>query len=149
MTRFCRFSLIVYRRLLLLYPGDLRSEFGPEMLEAFEYDLSVEYAARGIPGALHVWHVALREVIPCAVPAWLRIPAVAVPALSAATVIVSNLPMLIAAMVKQSQLTFRPGDTTPVDALLALAILGTLAALTSFFAVYRWKRAAMISLGLS
>lgn len=141
MTRFFRFSLVAYRGLLVLYPRDLRSEFGGEILEAFQNDLAAGYAARRIRGALHVWRVALREVVHIAVPQWLRIPAIVVPALSAAAVVISNSPLLIAAIQRR-------GDATPADALTALAIAGTIAALTSFVAVHGWKRAALISLGL-
>jgi hypothetical protein len=148
MTCFFRLSGIASRGLFLLYPSDLRDEFGPEMLEMFEHDFASGYAARGIRGALHVWCVALREVFRIAIPAWLHIPVISVPALSAAAVIVFNSPLLTAAIRKQSQLALRPGDCTPADALSALAILGAIAALTSFLAVRRPKRAALISLGL-
>jgi hypothetical protein len=134
MTRFLPWSLRTYRLLLLLYPDDLRRDFGSEMFEAFADDLSVECAARGVKGAIRIWRITLCEVIRIGFPAWLQIPAIAVPALSAATVFVSQSPLL--------------GDTTPLDALVGLAIGAAVSALTSFVAVYRWKRAGIISLGI-
>lgn len=147
MTRFLRWSLRAYRSLLILYPDDLRRDFGPEMVEAFERDLSVECAARSIKGAIRVWRITLREVIQIALPAWLQIPAVAVAALSAGTVIASQSPLLIMT-IRRGALSFRPDDATRVDTLFALAIEVAVTALTSFIAVYRWKRASLISLGL-
>jgi hypothetical protein len=131
--RLLRWSLRAYGRLLTLYPEDLRRDFGPEMLEAFADDLSVE-------GAVRVWRITLRELIHIGLPAWLRIPAVVVPALSAATVIVSQSPLLI--------VSFRPGGATPLDAMVAVTIEATVAALTSFVAVHRWKRVRLISLDI-
>jgi hypothetical protein len=81
MTRFLRWSLRTYRSLLVLYPEELRRDFGPELLEAFEYDLTVECAARSVKGAIRVWRITLREVIQIGFPAWLQIPAVVVAAL--------------------------------------------------------------------
>jgi len=135
MTRFFRWSPRAYRSLLILYPEDLRRDFGQEMLEAFAQDLSAE---RSIGGIVRIWRITLRELIRIGFPAWLQIPAVFVPALSAATVVVSQSPLLI--------MSFRPGGATPLDALVAVTIEAAVAALTSFVAVHRWKRASLISL---
>jgi hypothetical protein len=148
MTRFFRWSLRAYRSLLVLYPDDLRRDFGPEMLDAFAQDLSVECAARSIRGAIRIWRITLRELIHIALPAWLQIPAVVVPALSAATVLVSQSPLLIMTIRREAHLSVHSGDATPLAALLALAIGASIAALTSFVAVHRWKRASLISLGI-
>lgn len=147
--RFLRWSLRAYRRLLILYPDDLRRDFGQEMLEAFAQDLSAECAARGVKGATRVWRITLREAIRIGLPAWLQIPSVAVPALSAAAVVVSQSPLLIMTIGREAPLRFHPGDATPLDALYALAIDAVVTALTSFVAVYPWKRASLISLDIS
>jgi hypothetical protein len=131
--RFLRWSLRAYRGLLFLYPEDLRRDFGPDMLEAFADDLSTE-------GAFHVWRIALRELIRIGLPGWLQSPAVAVPTISSALAIIAQSPLLM--------MSFRPGGTTPFDALVAVSIGAALTALTSFVAVHRWKRASLISLGL-
>jgi hypothetical protein len=133
MTRFLHLSVRAYRKLLILYPEDLRRDFGADMLEAFAHDLSAE-------GAFRVWRIALRELIRIGLPGWLQSPAVTVPGLSAATVIVSQSPLLI--------MSFRHGGATPLNTLVAFTIEAALSALTSFVAVHRWKRAGLISLGI-
>jgi hypothetical protein len=147
-ARFFSWNLRAYRGLLTLYPDGLRRDFGAEMLEAFAYDLSAACVARGMKGAIHVWRITLRETIRIGLPVWLQTPAVAVPVLSAAGALVSQSPLLIVAIRRETQLGFHPGDTTPVDALVALAIGAVITALTSFVAVYRWKRAHLICLDI-
>ena len=139
MTRFMDWSLTAYRRLLILYPDDLRRDFGPEMLEAFECDLSAACTARGLKGAMRVWRITLLEAIRIALPAWLRIPAVAVPALAALTAIVLQSPLLIVALRTRTLLT---------EIVIAISIEAAVTALTSFVAVHRWKRHRLISLDL-
>jgi hypothetical protein len=129
-----RWSLRAYRGLLILYPDDLRRDFGPEILEAFAHDLSEL-------GVFRVWRITLREAIHIALPACLRIPAVAVPALATAATIVTQSPLMILTVLRKE-------DATPLYALSAIAIGAALTAVTSFVAVYRWKRAERISLGL-
>jgi hypothetical protein len=145
MTRFLRWNLRAYRRLLTLYPEDLRRDFGAEMLEAFEDDLSV---AQSIGGAIRVWRIALQETIRIGFPAWLQNPAVAVPAVSTAMYIVTQ-SSLILIVRRATRLNLRPGDATPIDTLFILALFAALTALTSFVAVHRWKRAGLISLDLA
>jgi hypothetical protein len=134
MTARClRWSLRAYRSVLIFYPEDLRREFGLEMLEAFADDLAVENPVR-------VWRITLRELIHIGLPAWLRIPAVAVPALSAATLVFSQSPLLI--------MSFRGSGTRPLDALVAVGIETAVTALTSFVAVHRWKRTRLVVLDI-
>jgi hypothetical protein len=135
--QFLRWNLRAYRSLQILYPDDLRRDFGPDMLEAFAHDLSAECSLKS---AVRVWRITLHELVRIGLPAWLQSPAVAVPALSAAAVIVSQSPLLI--------MSFRPGGTTPLAAAVAVTIETAVAALTSFVAVHKWKRASLISLGL-
>jgi hypothetical protein len=139
--RFLRWSLSAYRSLLIVYPDDLRRDFGPEMLEAFEQDLSAVCAARSIKGAIRLWRITLRESIRIGLPAWLRIPAVAVPAISAAMAILTQSPLLIMTVVRKE-------NATPLYALSAIAIGAAITALTSFVAVHRWKRTSLIALNL-
>ena len=147
MTRYRRWSARAYGTLLALYPEDLRREFGLEMIEAFENDLSFECSAHCLRGAIRMWRVALSEVIRIAIPAWLQIPSIAVPLLSTAAVVVSQSPLLIVAISRATQAGFHP-QTTPLQATFAIAIDAAIAALTSFVAVHRWKRAGLVSLGL-
>jgi hypothetical protein len=141
MTRFFRWSLMVYRRVLTLYPEDLRREFGAEILEAFEDDLSAACAAHSIRGAIRVWRIALDETMRIGFPAWRQNPALAVSAISAALAMVTQSPLLI-------MTALRKEDATPLYALSAIAIGAAITALTSFVAVHRWKRASLISLRL-
>jgi hypothetical protein len=148
MTRFFRWSLHAYRAVLILYPEDLRRDFGPEMLDAFAEDLSNQCASHRFKGGIRVWRVALAEVLAIALPAWLQVPAIAVPLLSAAASIVSQSPMLIMTIQRESQRISRPGDPTIRDALVAVATGAVITALTSFIAVYRRRGSGLLSLSI-
>ena len=65
----------LYRKLLLLYPQDLRREFGVEMTLAFAEDI------RNM-GNLRVWWCAMRELLTVALPGQRSNRSVIVPALS-------------------------------------------------------------------
>jgi hypothetical protein len=108
------------------------------MLEAFAHDLSAESS---LQGAVRVWRITLRELIRIGLPAWLRIPGLAVPAVSATMAVVTQSPLLILTVIRKE-------ETTPLYALSAIAIAAAISALTSFVAVYRWKRTRLISLGI-
>jgi len=64
-----------YRKLLMLYPEDLRTEFGAEMALAFAEDLDNM-------GHLRVWWCAAGEVLTVALPGQRSNPSVLVPAIS-------------------------------------------------------------------
>ena len=147
MSPFLRWSLRVYSSLLILYPDDLRRDFGPEMLEAFMQDLSVECAARSVNGAIRVWRITLRELIQIGFPAWMQIPAVTVPAISSAMAIVWQLPLLIMT-IRRAHLSLHYSNAASRYALAEIAICAALTALTSFVAVCRWKRASLIFLDI-
>lgn len=138
MTPSLNWSLRAYERLLLLYPENLRRDFAPDMLEAFAEDLG---AARGTAGALRLWRGVLREVLHIAVPAWFEMPAVVVPVLSAVLVVASQSPLMVRAARLQPT-----GPTDLADALVAVGIEAVVSALTSFVAIYRWKRARLVTL---
>jgi hypothetical protein len=144
MTPSLQWSLRAYARLLVLYPEDLRREFGADMLEAFADDLG---GARGIAGTLSVWRSAARELMHIALPAWFDTPAVMVPLLSAATVAASYAPMLIVTA-RRKLLMNLPGEGTLAEVLISISIACAVSALTSFVATYRWKRAGLITLRL-
>jgi hypothetical protein len=65
----------LYRKLLLLYPQDLRRQFGAEMMLAFAEDIKSM-------GAHRVWWCALRELLTVALPGQRSNPCVVVPVLS-------------------------------------------------------------------
>jgi hypothetical protein len=58
----------VYATSLVLYPNELRREFGTEMVEVFDEQVSEAYSRSGIPGLLHVWFSATREFLTIALP---------------------------------------------------------------------------------
>ncbi len=53
----------IYETSLGLYPDDLRKEFGDEMVEVFEEQVTDAYTERGLPGLLRVWFCAAREFV--------------------------------------------------------------------------------------
>ena len=71
----------VYERSLICYPRDLRDDFGSEMMEVFEEQVSDAYSRSGFVGILRVWLSAAREIVRVALPGRLAeraIPIVAV-----------------------------------------------------------------------
>ena len=72
----------IYGALLLLYPEELRRDFGAEIREVFDDDLNEAWRSRGFRGVLGVWWCALCEVAKIAVPAMKANPAFAVPAIA-------------------------------------------------------------------
>jgi hypothetical protein len=58
----------VYATSLVLYPNELRREFGAEMVEVFDEQVSEAYSRRGFPGLLQVWFSATREFVTIALP---------------------------------------------------------------------------------
>lgn len=75
MSGFLQFSIWMYRKLLFLYPEDLRREFGGEIVLAFAADLEET-------GLIRVWRCALREVLTVALPSQTSNPYFLSPALA-------------------------------------------------------------------
>jgi hypothetical protein len=69
MNRFIRLSSHIYSGIVVLYPADLRRDFGDEMTEVFAQDLAEMWRTRGLGGVLGVWRRALWEVTSIVVPA--------------------------------------------------------------------------------
>lgn len=84
MTRWLRFSSWIYRAILLLYPDDLRLDFGAEMTEVFTEDLARAWLRRGPSGVAAVWCCAASEIVSVAIPERLENPAVRARAVSVA-----------------------------------------------------------------
>ena len=73
----------VYARSLVLYPSELRRDFGAEMVDIFDEQVSEAYSRSGFPGFLYVWFGATREFVTIALPGRLAermVPIVAVTA---------------------------------------------------------------------
>ncbi|MGB6944508.1 MAG: hypothetical protein WBE37_19070 [Bryobacteraceae bacterium] len=75
-------SARLYQKLLLLYPAELRRDFGAEMVLAFADDMEAAWGDARIAGVLQIWWYALREIVTVALPAQTSNPCVLVPALS-------------------------------------------------------------------
>ena len=76
----------VYERSLVCYPRDLRDDFGSEMIEVFDEQISEAYSSDGYAGLLRVWFSTMREIATVALPrrvAERAVPIVAVTAASA------------------------------------------------------------------
>ncbi len=61
-------SIWLYEKLLLLYPENLRRDFGSEMALAFAEDLRSAWGDARIAGVLQIWWYALRELVTVALP---------------------------------------------------------------------------------
>jgi hypothetical protein len=96
----------LYEKLLLLYPEDLRREFGAEMALAFADDVE-------IMGAPRMWWCALGELLTVALPGQKSHPSVVVPALSFA----------LAAFTQSAELWIGTHQAHPVEYPLAYSIL--------------------------
>ena len=73
----------IYERSLVIYPSELRRDFGTEMIEVFDQQLSEAFSRSGFPGVLRVWFSATREFVTIALPGRLAermVPIVAVTA---------------------------------------------------------------------
>jgi hypothetical protein len=53
----------IYATSLVLYPHELRREFGAEMVEVFDEQVSEAYSRSGFPRLLRVWFSATREFV--------------------------------------------------------------------------------------
>ena len=58
----------VYERSLICYPKNLRDDFGSEMMEVFDEQVSDAYSRSGFVGILRVWFSAMREIVMVALP---------------------------------------------------------------------------------
>jgi hypothetical protein len=58
----------VYEKCLIFYPKDVRSDFGSEMMEVFDEQVSEAYSRSGFAGLLRVWLRATREFVTVALP---------------------------------------------------------------------------------
>lgn len=112
----------LYNRLLVLYPEDLRRDFGVEMALVFADDLEAARRDTGLRGVLRIWRCALAEFFRFALPGSLSCPAVRVPAIASA--------IFTSAMTAQFSALWRhaPGVPAFFHALgigLTLPVLGT------------------------
>jgi hypothetical protein len=72
-----------YERFLILYPRDVRSDFGSEMIDVFDEQLAEAYSRSGFAGLLRVWFRAMLEFVTVALPGRLSGRAVPIVAVTA------------------------------------------------------------------
>jgi hypothetical protein len=84
MTNALPLSSRIYNRLLVLYPEDLRREFGADMALVFADDLDSARREAGLRGVIRVWRCALGEFFRFALPGFASSPAVRVSGISLA-----------------------------------------------------------------
>jgi hypothetical protein len=58
----------VYATSLVLYPNEFRREFGADMVEVFDEQVSEAYSRSGLSGLLRVWFSATIELVYIALP---------------------------------------------------------------------------------
>jgi len=73
----------VYGSILILYPKDLRADFGNDMIEVFDQQVWEAYSRSGFSGLLRVWFQATWEIVTVAFPGRLAERAVPIVAVTA------------------------------------------------------------------
>jgi hypothetical protein len=144
--RLLRFSSRIYEGMLLLYPSDLRHDFGLEMVEVFNEDVAEAWRTRGSAGVIRVWWCAVREVLTIAVPGLRSSPAFVVPAVAFAFEFIS-LGCDLAGAISHHPIRGLHGRQLAVEFVGALMWPGILAAWIAAMVV-RAGRVKVISLGL-
>lgn len=139
MTSSVPLSSRLYGRLLVLYPEDLRRDYGSEMALAFAEDLDAARRDAGIRGVTRVWRCALVEFLRFALPGCASSPAVRVPAISVAFSVLSM----------GIELLLRSATNAPMR-FVAASMLPTFATvLTPMVVIWACRGRGVISLDLS
>jgi hypothetical protein len=134
----------IYRRLIVLYPEDLRRDYGADMAFVFAEDLEAARREAGMRGVVRVWRCALCEFVRLALPDHASSPAVSVPAVWFA------LSSIIMSAEVAMALRHSPHTPRPSHALCAALLLPSLTApLMSLAIMWGCRGSAIISLGLS
>lgn len=144
MTNAVSWSLRIYERLVVLYPEDLRRDYGAEMALAFAEDLAAARREPGMGGVVRVWRCALGEFMRLALPSHVSSPAVRVPAIS--------ITLFLAMMSAELSVALRHARDAPapVHAARALMLLPLFSTpVISLLSVWACRGKALISLKLS
>ncbi len=75
-----------YESSLILYPKDLRDDFGNEMIGVFDEQAAEAYSRAGFSGLLGVWFRATREILTVAFPGCLAERVIPITAVTATLV---------------------------------------------------------------
>jgi hypothetical protein len=127
----------LYQKLLLLYPQDLRRQFGAEMTLAFADDIK-------IMGAHRVWWCAVRELVTVALPGQRSNPSVLVPALSFALCAVTQSAELWIGSHRGGSVEYPP----LVDSIVLVFLPSLLNAFVAFVVTRFYARCSFITLRL-
>jgi hypothetical protein len=138
MTNSLPLSSRLYGRLLVLYPDDLRRDYGVEMALAFAEDLDTARRDEGLRGVIRVWRCALCEFLRFALPGHASNPAFRVPAILVAFAIGS---VAIEWMLRS------PGNA-PVRFRAAAMLVSFASVLTPLMVIWVCRGKAVLSLGL-
>ena len=139
-----QWSSHIYSRLLVLYPEDLRREYGTEMALVFADDLEAARRESGVRGVLRVWRCALSEFLRYALPRHLSSPVVRVPAIGLA---VTFSGLCAEMMIARHHAPGAPEFFYRVGIALTLPILSSPA--VSLLALWACRNSDTISLDLS
>jgi hypothetical protein len=145
MNGLLRLSARVYGGMLLLYPLDLRREFGPEMGELFGEDLMDGWRSSGFAGVLRVWWCAVCEVLRVAIPGQRTNPAFVVPAIAFVFSLLAQCGPLLSI---RHALAQESSTSVLLVVLCALVLPSVVTAMTAVVVVHIGK-VRVVSLGLS
>jgi hypothetical protein len=145
MSQLLLHSTRLYERLLLLYPEDLRREFGAEMVLAFADDIEAAWGDARVAGVLQIWWYALCEIVTVALPGQRSNPCLLVPALS----------FLLVASTQSAELYLAYHQVAHVDALwlfdsirFAVLLPSLLSACVGFVVTRVYARSSIAALQL-
>ena len=144
MTNPLPLSSRIYGRLLVLYPGDLRREYGADMALVFAEDLGAARRDAGMRGVVRVWRCALVEFVRFALPARTSSPAERVPAISLA-LFIAMMSGVVAMALHHAPNTPRPFHV--LSSALLLPLFST--PIVSLLSVWACRGTPVISLDLS
>ena len=77
----------LYESSLVLYPKDLRGDFGDEMIEVFDEQVWDAYSRRRLSGLVRVWLRMIHEIVTVALPGRLAERAIPIVAVTATSVL--------------------------------------------------------------
>lgn len=144
MTKCLPLSSRIYGRLLVLYPDDLRRDYGADMALVFAEDLDMARQEAGMRGVIRVWRCALGELLRFALPGCASHPAVMVPAIWFA------FSFAIMSFEIAMEMRHTPVVMTPFHAVCAALLLPALTTpLFSLVTIWACRSGTVISLGLS
>lgn len=129
-------SVRVYQKLLLLYPEDLRRDFGNEMVLAFAEDLQQAWGDARWAGAIQIWWYATRELLTIALPGQRSNPYVLSPAVAFAVAAIAESTLLWLTTHPSSHFAARPVTGSDLLAVFSVSFLNAITAfvVTCFYA---------------